>query len=183
MSTMSLMHRQRGATAVEYALVFPVFFLLFYGMLTYGLIFMMRLNLQHSAEEGARAALRHQRLPAGNTESPAPSQLELRRRQAETVAASHSSWINTWKPGLLQIQARICKADAATDNAAQCPTGSSVTDCDILPGCQVVVTMSYPYAAHANGPALPALPGFGLMIPNYLTAQGRILLDGRALDL
>ncbi|HEY0914036.1 MAG TPA: TadE family protein [Solimonas sp.] len=175
--------RQRGATAVEYALVFPVFFLLFYGMLSYGVIFMMRLNLQHSAEEGARAALRHQRLPSGNSESPPPSQLELRRRQAEVAATRHSSWINAWKPGLLQIQARICPADAAIDNAAQCPPGSSATNCDLLPGCQVVVTMSYPYAAHANGPALPPLPGFGLMIPNYLTAQARSLLDGRALDL
>lgn len=31
--------RQRGATAVEFALVFPLFFLIFYAIVTFGLIF------------------------------------------------------------------------------------------------------------------------------------------------
>lgn len=176
--------RQRGATAIEFALVFPVFFLVFYGMLTYGLIFMMRLNLQHAAEEGARAALRHQRPVEEGSESPAPTQLELRRRYAITIAERQSDWLRSWKPGLVDISDRICKADAIIDDASVCPANNAVvTDCDVAPGCQVIVTVRYPYAAAANGPAIPPLPGIGLVIPNYLYAQSRVLLDGRAVDL
>ncbi len=175
---------QRGATAIEFALVFPVFFLVFYGMLTYGLIIMMRLNLQHAAEEGARAALRYQRLVEEGSESPAPTQLELRRRYAITIAERQSDWLRSWKPGLVEISARICKADAIIDDASVCPANNAaVADCDVAPGCQVIVTVRYPYAAADNGPAIPPLPGIGLVIPNYLYAQSRVLLDGRAVDL
>ena len=155
---------QRGATAIEFALVFPVFFLVFYGMLTYGLIFMMRLNLQHAAEEGARAALRYQRLVEEGSESPAPTQLELRRRYAITIAERQSDWLRSWKPGLVEISARICKADAIIDDASVCPANNAaVADCDVAPGCQVIVTVRYPYAAADNGPAIPPLPGIGLV--------------------
>lgn len=48
--------RQRGATAVEFALVFPLFFLIFYAIVTFGLIFAVQQNLTLAATEGARAA-------------------------------------------------------------------------------------------------------------------------------
>lgn len=51
--------RQRGIAAVEFALVFPVFFLLVYGMITYGLIFMAQQSMTLAVQEGARAALRY----------------------------------------------------------------------------------------------------------------------------
>jgi hypothetical protein len=50
---------QRGATALEFALILPVLLILFYGALTYTLIFAARMGLQHAAEEGARTALSH----------------------------------------------------------------------------------------------------------------------------
>lgn len=31
--------RQRGATAIEFAILFPMFFLILYGIITYGMIF------------------------------------------------------------------------------------------------------------------------------------------------
>jgi hypothetical protein len=42
--------RQGGATAIEFAFVLPIMFVLFYGALTYGLIFLMRMSLQHERE-------------------------------------------------------------------------------------------------------------------------------------
>jgi Flp pilus assembly protein TadG len=50
---------QRGVAAIEFALVFPVFFMLLYGIITYVLIFLAQQSLALAAEEGARAALRY----------------------------------------------------------------------------------------------------------------------------
>jgi hypothetical protein len=50
---------QRGVAAVEFALVFPVFFLLVYGMITYGIIFIAQQSMTLAVQEGGRAALRY----------------------------------------------------------------------------------------------------------------------------
>ena len=47
-----------GVAAVEFALVFPVLFLMLYGLLTYSLIFAMQHSLSLAAAEGGRAAVR-----------------------------------------------------------------------------------------------------------------------------
>ncbi len=57
----ALRHRQRGATAVEFALVFPVFFTVMYAIVTYSVIFVAQQNLTLASEEGARAALNYQK--------------------------------------------------------------------------------------------------------------------------
>ena len=51
---------QRGSTAVEFALIFPVFFTILYSIITFSLIFVAQQNLTLAAEEGARAALNWQ---------------------------------------------------------------------------------------------------------------------------
>lgn len=37
--------RERGATAIEFALMLPVFFLILYAIITYGMIFAAQQNL------------------------------------------------------------------------------------------------------------------------------------------
>ncbi|WP_175721329.1 TadE/TadG family type IV pilus assembly protein [Burkholderia anthina] len=49
--------RQHGATAVEFAIVFPLFFLVFYGIISFGMIFVIQQSLTYAASEGARAGL------------------------------------------------------------------------------------------------------------------------------
>ena len=39
-------HAQRGAYAVEFAMVFLIFFTLLYGIISYGMLFAFRLGLQ-----------------------------------------------------------------------------------------------------------------------------------------
>jgi Flp pilus assembly protein TadG len=51
---------QRGATAIEFALVFPLFFMVLYGVVTFSLILVAQQNLTLAASEGARAALNWQ---------------------------------------------------------------------------------------------------------------------------
>lgn len=76
-------HGQRGAYAVEFALVFLISFSLLYGVIAYGMLFAFRLGLQNAAEEGARAALRYQ-----------PT-LDQRRERPQRSAATgcQASWL------------------------------------------------------------------------------------------
>lgn len=165
--------RQAGAYAIEYALVFPVFFALLYGTLAYGMIFTMRLGLQHAAEEGARAALRYQ-LPV-----PGLTQLTLREAAAETVARTAADWLSSM--GTLTVVADVCPVafnclpnpDPTTKLADNIVCGEGVAD-----GCQVVVTVEYPYN---TSPVFPSLPGFGVIFPTRLQGRARLRLDGRAL--
>lgn len=165
------LRRQSGAHAVEYAIVFPVFFMLLYGTLAYGLIFVMRLGLQNAAESGARAALRY---PVGAT-----SQITAREAAAEATALNAARWINDL--GSLRIVADICPlstdclAVSGVEQADNIPCGKTLDD-----GCQVVVTVEFPYATH---PIFPALPGLGLIMPARLQGRARAVLDGRALAL
>ncbi len=50
--------KQQGAAAIEFAILFPIFFLIFYAIITYGLIFAAQQTLTLAAAEGARAAVR-----------------------------------------------------------------------------------------------------------------------------
>ncbi|MEZ0605379.1 TadE/TadG family type IV pilus assembly protein [Paraburkholderia sp. IW21] len=54
------LRKQRGATAVEFALVLPLFFTILYAIVTFSLILLAQQNLTLAAEEGARAALNWQ---------------------------------------------------------------------------------------------------------------------------
>jgi Flp pilus assembly protein TadG len=49
--------RERGASAIEFALVFPLFFGLIYMMISYGLTFALQHSLAEAAKESARSAV------------------------------------------------------------------------------------------------------------------------------
>ena len=49
--------RQRGATAVEFALLFPFLFAVIYGGITYGFVFFLQQRVNFAAQEGVRAAV------------------------------------------------------------------------------------------------------------------------------
>lgn len=46
--------RQQGAAAIEFSILFPIFFLLFYAIITYGLIFAAQQTLAPSAAAKVR---------------------------------------------------------------------------------------------------------------------------------
>lgn len=48
---------QRGATAVEFALLFPFLFAVVYGGITYGFVFFLQQRVNFAAQEGVRAAV------------------------------------------------------------------------------------------------------------------------------
>src|SRR6476661_5247790 len=60
---------ERGAAAVEFALVMPILFLLLFGIIDYGLLFFDSIGLRQGAREGARQAV-VQKTSGGCTQSP-----------------------------------------------------------------------------------------------------------------
>ncbi len=70
-----------GAVAVEFALVFLLFFSLFYAIVAYGLVFTIKQSLTMAAEEGARAAVQD-----------APN-VATRLARADTTARARLSWL------------------------------------------------------------------------------------------
>ena len=54
------LNKIKGVAALEFALIFPVLFLVLYGILSYSLVFAAQHSLSQAAAEGARAAVRFQ---------------------------------------------------------------------------------------------------------------------------
>jgi Flp pilus assembly protein TadG len=121
--------RERGNSAVEFALLFPLFFLIFYAIVTYSLIFVAQQSLTLAAEEGARSVLKYQ--------------------QADTDADALTKRVNTACPTATSMTNWLAgSADcAATPNA--CTYDKTMT-------C-VTVTLTYHYAARPLVPSLPVL--------------------------
>lgn len=55
---------QRGASAVEFAFVFPILFLLVYGVIVYSYVYVLQQSLTYSAQQSAEAAVAVNPLPA-----------------------------------------------------------------------------------------------------------------------
>lgn len=174
--------RQRGVAAMEFAFVFPVIFMLLYGTLHFGMVFTARLSLQHAAEEGAREALRFQQAEAGGIQVGCPGsdlvteaedQLQQRMARARQASCAQLDWLTAW--GSPQIDTALCPT------GVDCTTGGgALPDCGdtVDSSCQLIVTVTYPYAQQ---PIIPALPGFGIVSPTSLQGQARVRIDGRVL--
>ena len=77
--------RQNGAVAVEFAFVFPLLFLLMYGVIVYAYVFVVQQSLQYAAQEAAEAAVKVNPL-AGNADA-------LRASNARMTAARVLRWL------------------------------------------------------------------------------------------
>jgi Flp pilus assembly protein TadG len=120
-------HAQRGATAIEFALVFPLFFSVVYAIVMFSLILVAQQNLTLAASEGARAALNWQ---ANSGYADALS----RRTDAACTAAKLVT--------AALVQKMKCQSANATCNGGmQC----------------VTVTLSYDYSNNPIVPTLPLL--------------------------
>ncbi|MBR8059271.1 TadE/TadG family type IV pilus assembly protein [Burkholderia dolosa] len=77
---------QRGATAVEFAIIFPLFFVISYAILCFGMIFVIQQSLTFAATEGARAGLSY------------AADLDARMANARTTARNVVGWLNVGPP-------------------------------------------------------------------------------------
>jgi hypothetical protein len=158
----------------------------------------MRMSLQHAAEDGARAALRWPDQSCEDALGRLCSEQEDKQHQiaarllaAYTVTLDQAQWMNLRAgPGALTITSRVCRVglDCAGDVGAETVASCAAADCapgtppdcgsDFTSSCQIVVTVTYNYA---GSPLVPRALGMGLVTPAQLSAQARLLLDGRAL--
>lgn len=178
--------RQKGAYAVEFAFVFVIFFLVLYGMITYGLIFAAQQSMNFAAESGARAGLQWQ---AGNS----TLALSARAEKALEVSKDHSSWVdqmaggNTLKMVACSVQLKTPESEDETQtfqvlaypddsNKSLCSLNNTAVDANKLE-----VVIYYPYQ---KAPIIPYLGPSSIMSVAVPTAlQGRATVDlGIALD-
>lgn len=152
----SLRRKQSGAAAIEFAMLFLVFFLLFYGMVSYGFFFVLQNSFVHAAEEGARAAISVDPLTTeGCTEYEA---------KVESLAKSTAVEALAWLPDRLKLLA------LGADNSNVQPT----YDCS-----SKTLTVLIEYADYRSNPILPVLnfPGIGPIIPESLQGQAILKLS------
>lgn len=78
---------QAGAVVIEFALVFVIFFMIFYGIIAYGMVFAIKHSLMQAASEGTRAAVRD--VIGGQ---------EAREDLAKATASKVIAWMGTRAP-------------------------------------------------------------------------------------
>lgn len=135
----------RGAAAVEFALVVPVLVLLLFGIISFGFMLAFRQNLSQAAAEGARAAA---------------VQLDATKRTSSATAAVTGSLDNA---GIACTGGNLLKG--STD-VGDC-TVSAATPCSVG-STEMCVTVTLTYLYRAN-PTIPSVPFISSTLPEKLT--------------
>lgn len=137
--------RDRGAAAVEFALVVPLLLMLVFGIISYGYMLSFRQALSQSATEGARSAAVTLGTPGGS------EQVDAARNALDEALGSYgitcvgTSLVRNGSPvGTCAVTVAPCSNNTARDCAS--------------------VAIDYDYAEH---PLLPT-PGFGFVMPDSL---------------
>jgi Flp pilus assembly protein TadG len=73
--------RQRGTTVVEFALIFPLFMTVLFGVIEYGWIFYQRFNIANAVRDGVR-----QGVTVSQTASPDPRSFAVQKTQVDLAA-------------------------------------------------------------------------------------------------
>jgi Flp pilus assembly protein TadG len=142
---------QKGAAAVEFALVVPLLLLLVFGVISYGYMLSFRQALSQGAAEGARAAAVSPYPDSGDKEQAALDAIN----DALGVDAYGISCSGAAVGSALEkdgVDVGTCSVTTAS--CAQDPTKDCVT-----------VDLDYRYRDH---PLLPNFPGVGLLLPSHL---------------
>lgn len=136
-----------GAAAIEFALVFPLFFMIFYAIITYGMIFVAQQSITLAAAEGARAALRFG----------TPADRDTNARDAATGSNSAAAWLGS----RINFQGTLL---------ASCPYGASNIRC-------YRATVTYPnYRQNPLVPLILG-PLMGVVVPSQLSSTAIIQID------
>lgn len=84
------LHNQNGSVAIEFVMLFLLFFTLFYAMVNYAMVMLMQSAFVHAAEEGARAAIAVDRLAYANSSTYLSNGVDPRVRN---VVGNSLSWL------------------------------------------------------------------------------------------
>jgi len=144
-------NRQSGSSTIEFALVFPLFFAVFYAIAAYSLVMALEQSLTYAAAEGARAAVAVDPTDFNNE----GDYVNAIRNRSCVVATERAGWLS---------EPPACASEVAAD--AGDPDTRTVT-----------LTLTYPYAASPLVPVIDVpLIGEIPAVPDELVvrAVGRI---------
>ena len=144
---------ERGVAAIEFGIVFLLFFAMLWGVLTFGFIFAAQNTLTLAAENGARATLRYQ--PATTT----AGAIAARIAAAQTVATKTVQWLQAFTPA-------YDPGAYLTATSAPCTYNANLI-------C-FHVQISYPYGQY---PLIPPFPLFGLLAPTQLVGKATMQVE------
>ena len=147
--------RERGAAALEFALVVPILCFLLFGIISYGYMLSFRQAISQAAAEGARsAAVAPSGLP--NTCDPDDD-----CRETRAIAAINQG-LGSY--GVTCDGTNLMHGD---DPAGTC-TISEPTECagSTSNAMCVAVTLNYTYE---DDSLLPSFPGLGILLPSNLS--------------
>jgi Flp pilus assembly protein TadG len=141
----SSLREDRGASAVEFALVMPLLMLIVFGIIVYGFVFAQSLSLSNSARQAARS---------GVIEGTTCDQInKLATDSADTLGMDGDEATVTIKRGTTE----------ATANTFSCAVGSSIQPCKTQPtGTNLYVELTY-----STDPVVPLIP-----VPDTLVGKG-----------
>ncbi|MGN1055529.1 MAG: TadE/TadG family type IV pilus assembly protein [Comamonas sp.] len=143
--------RQYGVSAIEFALAFPLMFLIFYGIVTYALVFLVQHTMSNAAAESARTLLRYQSLQNDTAESRiemACQSVEKNMQWLVLLSGDFACGSGATGEFSFEIKGEVCGNGLSADYTCFSVSGS------------------YPYE---NKPLIPTIPF--LPIPSNLNAH------------
>jgi len=145
-----------------------VFFVVLYGVLTYGFVFAAQHAVNLAAQDGARRMLQW-REGASSLDA-----LDARAQAARDAALDLSAWIATLSAAPVAVA--VCGSGGLLQ-----ASGGGACSGHALEQDQAEVTVSYAYGAH---PLIPVLPLLGqALVPDSLVLRARALVRlGGAMD-
>lgn len=152
---------QRGATAIEFALVFPLLFILFYSMVVYSYLFVLQESITYAAQEAAAAA--HRVNPVGNESFNSDVAAQVSTRLPQALA-----WLSTSQRTHLGINSpAVVEASCSTQPPSEEQIGTVVRVCDATN----VVTVTARFRVEGLFPKL-SFPLIGSLPPMPTTLVG-----------
>lgn len=150
--------RQAGAVAIEFVFIFPVFFIICYAIVVYGLAFLVKQNFTYASEEVLRSAI-----ACEGCETPLDWQTELSAQATALAMIDSPTSLISIRPDNLSVE--ICCADGALST---CEGGATVIANGVI--CDVTFTAD---------PLLDGVtfPGFGKLpdLPEKISGRASLL--------
>lgn len=147
-------NRERGAAAVEFALVAPLVLFLLFAIIGYGYMLSFRQAISQAAAEGARAA------------AVAPAALsddEVKARARTAINDALGSYDVTCTSAGLLLKGSAAAGTCAVSAPQTCTTSTIGAKC-------IKVTLDYTYK---DDSLLPA-PGLGVLLPEHLNYSSEV---------
>lgn len=146
---------QKGAAAVEFALVIVPLVFVLYGLIAFGMMLALKQSVTSAAAEGARAVV--------GVPDDATTPGDERLQKARTTVAARLNWLGA-KYSPSDVQVSWYDPSSLTCNYTAIPSSPPAPT-------TVCVKITYPYSSR---PLVPLAPGLGLVTPATLGSEARV---------